>query len=201
MSFTDIAPTFLEAAEVDAADFLQDSPGRSLFDIFFAEGSGMVTPNRLRAFMGREGDLGYPVRCIRTPQYLYVRNFSPERWPAGNPETGYTGCDSSPTKARILELKEQGEEHYWQLVFGKRPLEELYDIKADSHCLKNLAQEVELKEIKEQLWTELQTELKRTNDPRILDHGDEVFEGREYVGGAPHSWAHYLAGDWQPQKY
>jgi N-sulfoglucosamine sulfohydrolase len=208
LSFADIAPTFLEAAGAETGNFLQDSPGRSLFDIFAAEGSGMVTPNRDRAFMGRErhdmgreGDLGYPVRGTRTPQYLYVRNFAPERWPAGNPETGYTGCDSSPTKTRILELKERGEEHYWQLAFGKRPLEELYDIKADPHCMENLAQRMEFKEVKEQLWGELEAELRRTNDPRILGDGDTAFEGREYVGGAPHSWAHYLAGDWQPQTY
>lgn len=206
VSFTDFAPTFLQAAGVEekrAEEFLVQGPGRSLFDVFDGPAE-----NRRRAYMGRErhdmgraGDLGYPVRCIRTPQYLYVRNFAPDRWPAGNPETGYTGCDSSPTKMRILELKEAGQEQYWQLAFGKRPLEELYDIKADPHCMENLAGKAELRELKESLWNELREELERTGDPRIQGRGDEAFENREYVGGAPHSWAHYVAGDWQPQKY
>ena len=210
VSFTDLAATFLEAAQVDAGTrsaFVDAGAGRSLFDIFDAGGSGVVTDTRDRAFlgrerhdMGREGDLGYPVRCVRTPQHLYVRNFAPDRWPAGNPETNYTNCDSSPTKTRVLELHEAGESGYWQLAFGKRPAEELYDVVADPYCLTNLAADPDLTEVKEQLRQELEAELRRTGDPRIAGDGD-VFERYEYIVDAPHSWAHYLAGDWEPQKY
>jgi N-sulfoglucosamine sulfohydrolase len=208
ISFVDLAPTFLEAAAVQeelTVDFLELLPGRSLFDIFETEGSGGVAPERTRAYMGRErhdmgreDDLGYPVRCIRTPQYLYVRNFSPERWPAGNPETGFTNSDSSPTKTRILELYEHGETRYWELAFGKRPAEELYDIQADPHCMDNLAQQSP--QLCESLWKELEAELRRTDDPRILGNGD-LFETYEYIHDAPHSWAHYLKRDWKPQAY
>ena len=48
--------------------------------------------------LGRPNDWGYPVRAIRTPEFLYVRNYEPDRWPAGNPETGYRNVDDSPTK-------------------------------------------------------------------------------------------------------
>lgn len=204
VSFTDFAPTFLQAAGVeDAEGFGAQGPGRSLFDLFEnrAEKRDRAYMGRERHDMGREGDLGYPVRCVRTPRHLYIRNFAPDRWPAGNPETGYTGCDSSPTKTRILELKAVGEERYWKLAFGKRPLEELYDIQADPHCMENLADRGEYTELKESLWQDLRQELERTGDPRIQGRGDQTFENREYVGGAPHSWAHYVAGDWQPQKY
>ncbi|MBT3288189.1 MAG: sulfatase [Victivallales bacterium] len=204
ISFIDIAPTFADAAGIEV---LAGFSGRSLFDVFAAEGSGMVTPDRQRAYMGRErhdmgreGDLGYPVRCIRTPQYLYVRNFAPDRWPAGNPETNYTNCDSSPTKSRILALKELGDEFYWQLSFGRHPAEELYDIQADPHCMSNLAERPEHAERKESLWQELQAELHRTGDPRIAGNGD-VFESYEYIVDAPHAWKHYLAGDWEQQGY
>lgn len=210
VSFTDFAPTFLEVAGVSERErdaFTKTSPGKSLRDILDTEGSGTVTPNRTRAYMGRErhdlgreGDLGYPVRCVRTPRFLYVRNFAPERWPAGNPETGYTNCDSSPTKTRILELKEQGEERYWKLSFGKRPAEELYDVVADPYCMENLAGEPEFADTKEELWRDLKAELERSGDPRIDGNGD-VFENCDYVGDAWHSWAHYLAGDWKPQNY
>lgn len=209
ISFTDLAPTFLEAAEVadgTRADF-DAGPGKSLFDIFSAEGSGAVTADRQRVYMGRErhdmgreGDLGYPVRCIRTPQYLYVRNFAPDRWPAGNPETNYTNCDSSPTKRRILELHEEGDERFWGLAFDKRPAEELFDVLADPYCLDNLAARKEFADLKESLWRELEAELLRTEDPRISGNGD-IFEEYEYIVDAPHSWAHYLKGDWEPQKY
>ena len=166
-----------------------------------------MTSARRRAYMGkerhdlgREDDLGYPVRCVRTPQYLYVRNFAPDRWPAGNPETGFTNCDSSPTKTRILELKEQEEKGYWNLCFGKRPAEELYDVVADPYCLTNLAQSAEFTHIREELWEDLKTELERSGDPRIFGEGD-TFEHTETAGDPPHSWEKYREGTWQPQAY
>ena len=204
ISFIDLAPTFLEAAGIPKPDYM---PGRSLFDTFAGDGSGTVTTERTRAFMGRErhdmgreGDLGYPVRCIRTPDYLYVRNFAPDRWPAGNPETNYTNCDSSPTKTRIVELKDHGNDHYWRLAFGKRPLEELFDINADPYCLNNLAGDQEYADLKDRLRSELDRLLRDTGDPRILGNGD-IFESYEYIVDAPHSWAHYLAGDWEQPGY
>lgn len=195
ISFTDIAPTILEAAEVPVPD---DMAGRSLFDVFHAEGSGMVTPDRTRAYMGRErhdlgreGDLGYPVRCIRTPRYLYSRNFEPERWPAGNPETNFTNCDPSPTKGRILELKNKGDQPYFELSFAKRPAEELYDVERDPHCMENLAGDPAYAEMKDELWRELKAKLKETDDPRIHGNGD-VFESYEYAGNPGHSWENYV---------
>jgi arylsulfatase A-like enzyme len=204
VSFVDFAPTFLQAAGVDIPGYMA---GRSLFDIFEAAGSGTLTDYRRRVYMGRErhdmgreGDLGYPVRCVRTSRYLYIRNFTPTRWPAGNPETGYTGCDSSPVKARIIELEKEGCRYYWQLAFGKRPLEELYDIREDPRCLTNLAAFPAFQELKDELWQDLRNLLIETGDPRIKGNG-AVFDTYEYYVDAPHSWEHYLKGDWLPQGY
>ena len=210
VSFTDFSLTFLDVASVNSTKrdaFAAVSPGNSLMDILPQASSGTVTTDRTCVYMGRErhdlgreGDLGYPVRCLRTPEFLYVRNFAPERWPAGNPETNYTNCDSSPTKDRILELNAKGEKYYWQLAFGKRPAEELYHIDRDQHCLNNLASKTEFAQIKAELWDTLQAELIRSNDPRILGDGD-IFESFAYVSDAPHSWARYIEGDWHAQQY
>ena len=203
-SFTDVAPTFLELAGATAPAGLA---GRSLTDVLFATGSGTVAANRTRAYMGRErhdvgreGDVGYPVRCVRTPDHLYVRNFKPGLWPAGNPETGFTACDSSPTKARILALKDQGDRKFFDLCFGKRPLEELFDLRTDPHCLRNLADDPAHAALRDGLWAELRAVLAETGDPRIAGQGD-VFDSYEYVGDPPHSWKRYLAGTWEPQSY
>jgi len=203
-SFIDFAPTFLELAGCSVPE---DLPGRSLTDVFAATASGMANPERQRAYMGRErhdlgreGDKGYPVRSIRTPTHLYSRNYAPERWPAGNPETGFTNCDSSPTKTRILELKEQGDERFWQLSFGKRPGEELFDIVADPYCMENLAEQPAYAELKENLRAELAAVLRETGDPRGAGNGD-VFDNAEYTGKAPHSWQNYVAGTWEPQSF
>jgi len=198
-SFIDLAPTFLELAGVPAPEGIA---GQSLTDVFQGLGAGRdrAFMGRERHDMGRENDAGYPVRCIRTPQFLYVRNFEPTRWPAGNPETGFTNCDGSPTKDRILELHEQGNDFYYNHAFAKRPLEQLFNIIADPFCMTNLADDPAFAETKESLWQELKTKLEETGDPRIFGHGD-IFDAYEYVDKAPHSWAHYLNGTWTPQAY
>jgi N-sulfoglucosamine sulfohydrolase len=199
-SFIDLAPTFLELA---GANIPEGVAGKSLADVFQnSENTGRdrAFMGRERHDMGRENDAGYPVRCIRTPQFLYVRNFEPDRWPAGNPETGFTNCDGSPTKDRILELHEQGEEFYFNQAFGKRPLEQLFDVVADPFCMNNLATDPALAEIKETLWQELKAKLEETGDPRIFGNGD-IFDSYEYVDKAPHSWANYLNGIWKKQIY
>jgi arylsulfatase A-like enzyme len=194
-SFIDLAPTFLELAGLDIP---REWPGKSLTDIFQGlenRGRDRVLMGRERHDMGRENDAGYPVRCIRTPQYLYVRNFEPDRWPAGNPETGFTNCDSSPTKARIIEQHEQGEDFYYHQAFGKRPLEQLFDVVKDPFCMTNLAADADFAETKAKLWKELEARLKETGDPRIFGNGD-IFDSYEYCGETPHSWANYVAGAW-----
>src|SRR5206468_1723631 len=93
VSFIDFAPTFAELAGASS-----EMTGRSLTGIFRGESDALrdhVLLGRERCDLGRPGDVGYPVRAMRTRDYLYVRNFAPDRWPAGNPETGYADVDES----------------------------------------------------------------------------------------------------------
>ena len=72
--------------------------------------------------------------------YLYIENFAPDRWPGGNPETGYLNTDGGPTKSLILNLRRTGKNtKYWQMCFGKGPAEELYYLETDPDCINNLA--------------------------------------------------------------
>lgn len=204
VSFIDFAPTFLEIAKIDIP---KEWPGMSLTDILFSEEDKFINKERNRAYMGRErhdlgreNDLGYPVRCMRTQEYLYIHNFEPSRWPAGNPETWYTNCDGGPTKKEILHKHAEGDNYYYKLSFGKRPKEELYHIKRDPACMNNLANNEKYQTIKENLWEELSNYLKKTNDPRYFGDG-AIFDQYDYAGDAPHSWEHYLKGDWKTQAY
>jgi N-sulfoglucosamine sulfohydrolase len=116
---------------------MQPVTGTSLTDIFFSDKAGQVNLLRDYALVGKErhdvgrpDDQGYPVRGIFKENFLYLRNYEPGRWPKGNPETGYLNCDGSPTKTYILDTRrKKGIMEYWQLNFGKRVPEELYDIK------------------------------------------------------------------------
>lgn len=184
VSFIDFAATFADVSGIDVdKQGMYPIEGESLNDIFKARKSGQVDPERDKVILGRErndvgrpGDVGYPVRAIAKDGYLYIRNFKTDRWPAGNPETGYTDTDGSPVKSYILNLRRRGENtHYWKLNFGKNPSEELYDLKNDPDCVVNLAGEPEFASIQQELSDLLTTELTRQQDPRILGNGD-VFD-------------------------
>jgi N-sulfoglucosamine sulfohydrolase len=185
VSFTDFAPTFLAVAGLEA---LPEMTGRSFLDLLKSDKSGRIDPKRDRVYVGKErhdigrpNNVGYPVRAIRTTQFLYARNFEPDRWPAGNPETGYRNIDDSPSKSLVLKLDEAGQSEYWRLSMGKRPLEELYDLQKDPHCMQNLIGNTDYEKTRAELWEELRKKLTEENDPRILGHGD-VFDHYPYVG-------------------
>ena len=187
----DFAPTFLEAAGLAIPDTMS---GRSFADILKSEKSGQIDPTRNRMVVGKERhdigrphDVGYPARGIRTPEYLFVRNYEPDRWPAGNPETSYPNCDNGPTKTLITSSFNR----FYRLCFGKRPAEELYDLRSDPDCLKNLANEPALQSLKQQLETEMNASLTRDQDPRILGQG-AIFESYKYLGGRAHSYENWL---------
>lgn len=137
--------------------------------------------------IGRPNDAGYPVRAIRTPDYVYVRNFAPDRWPAGNPETGYTNVDDSPTKTFILSRFD----NFYELSFGKRPMEELYSVTADPHNVKNLAADPKFAEIKRRLRERMEEMLRAEGDPRMLGQAD-FFDTIEYTGPKIHTYAEWL---------
>jgi arylsulfatase A-like enzyme len=188
VSFVDFAPTFLEAAGITPPDSgMQPIAGRSLLDIFRSRGSGQIDPGRDHALVGKErhdvgrpNDQGYPIRGIVTDRWLFLVNFEPDRWPAGNPETGYLNTDGSPTKTTILEMWRGGTDpRFWELSFGKRPREELYDLRQDPACVANLAADPGQAGRKRQLRGWLFDALEAQGDPRMLGQG-HLFEEHRY---------------------
>lgn len=177
----DFAPTFLELAGVDVHPQIT---GRSLAGLLRSENSGRIEAGRdvmlvgkERHDIGRPHDWGYPVRAIRTTEFLFVHNFHPERWPAGNPETGYRNCDASPSKEWIIE--ERG--RWYDLAFGKRPEFELYRVADDPECLHNLADDPAHSEQRATLHQRLDSMLRAEGDPRALGQA-AVFDTYQYLG-------------------
>ncbi len=68
------------------------------------------------------------------------------------------------------------------LAFGKRPAEELYDLRKDPDQLNNVAEKPEYARVKSKLAAALIAELKATKDPRVLGKGD-LFDNYPYYGG------------------
>jgi len=63
----------------------------------------------------------------------------------------------------------------YQRIVGARPSEELYDLAADPYQLDNVAAASAYEAIRDLLATELDTELRRTGDPRVDGRHEEVF--------------------------
>ena len=187
----DFSPTILELAGIDSPDSVT---GRSFADILRSDQGGWIDPRRNRMLVGKErhdlgrpNDWGYPVRAIRTPEYLYVRNYQPDRWPAGNPETGYRNCDASPTKDALL----RGFDKYYRMSFGKRPAEELYRVDRDPECVADLAGDPAHAETKKALRAEMQELLEQDGDPRALGQA-WVFDTYDYTGSRRHAYSTWL---------
>jgi N-sulfoglucosamine sulfohydrolase len=192
VSHTDLAPTFLDAAGLTAPP---EMTGRSLVSLLASGRSGLVETSRDKVFFGRErhasvraGNVGYPSRGIRTAEFLYLRNYEPDRWPAGDPPI-YGDVDQhldiagSPSKRAVVEHGDDpGRTRLFDLAFGKRPAEELYDLKADPWQTNNVAGDRRHIENGKRLRTELERALTGSKDPRALGQGDE-FDRYHYVTG------------------
>jgi len=171
VSLPDLAPTFLEAAGVEPPEGMT---ARSLLGVLKSKKSATVDVTRDRIFSCLEIHCGrYPMRAIRTRDFLYIRNFEPERpvnlcreyWES---ESGY-----SPTWMAVKSLPHESE--IYRRSVGPRPAEELYDVRKDPYQLHNLALEAHYSSITARLSAELESELKRTGDPRIRGRHEEVF--------------------------
>jgi arylsulfatase A-like enzyme len=187
----DFAPTILEVAGVPRAATIT---GKSFLDVLKSSKSGTVDSTRdtmivakERHDLGRPNDAGYPVRAIRTREWLYVRNYEPDRWPAGNPETGYRNVDDSPTKTLLISSFD----NYYKLSFGKRPPEELYHVSEDPECLKNLAGDRAHALTMRALRDRMEKILKEEGDPR-LNGNAAFFDTIQYTGGRKHSYSEWL---------
>ena len=134
---------------------------------------GYALSGRERHTHARFDNLGYPARAIRTEDYLYIRNFKPDRWPAGDPD-GYHDIDDSPTKTLLIENRDTYPALF-ELAVGKRPEEELYALKNDPGCVSNVAQHADHVETCRALRDTLMAALTEQGDPRALGTGD-IFE-------------------------
>jgi uncharacterized sulfatase len=176
VSHADFAPTILEAAGLEVPEQMN---GKSLMNIFTSEKSGQIEQERDKVFTAlerhtycRPDGATYPMRAIRTEDYLYIRNFEPDRWPTGGPDfissnkTTHGDVDACPTKSFMLIKQDEYPTEY-ALGFGKRPTEELYLVKNDLGQVKNMALLPEFKSVKDSLANLLLDRLKATGDPRV----------------------------------
>ncbi|MEZ5324378.1 MAG: sulfatase [Verrucomicrobiales bacterium] len=201
VGFTDITATIYEATGT-TPPIPFPIVGRSLLPMLKIPESGTLDPNRTAVFAARERhsssrylSLGYPQRCIRSDQYLLIRNFKPERWPAvpaqkfanvkfgkdghlsssklGPDYGGYHDIDACPSLTFLVEHREDPSiARFLKLATDRRPSVELYDVRSDPACLHNLADAPEHSALREQLDEQLRAYLTKTGDARVTGNGD-----------------------------
>jgi arylsulfatase A-like enzyme len=176
ITLSDLAPTFLEVAGLPTPAAMT---ARSFADLLRNE--GVAKRDAVFAAMERHdgcrpGGAGYPCRALRTRGYLYIRNYAPDRWPAGDPNPAHCAraipfgeVDPSPTKSLMIDrAADPAMERLHRLAFGKRPAEELYDLSHDPEQLENVAALSEYQQVKSSLAQRLEQFTRQTSDPRAL---------------------------------
>lgn len=176
VNLAELGPTFMEAAGLKP---LKTMTVKSFTNVLMSKRQGQVDPKRDKTFTGRgyhdwkcrADDTGYPARALRTADFLYIRNYEPDRWPSGDPVVcrkgrgKYGEIDKSPTKAFMEKhSKDPRFKELFKLAFEKRPYEELYDLKKDPGQLNNIAAKSEYAKQKRKLVATFEKEFGPTYD-------------------------------------
>jgi arylsulfatase A-like enzyme len=199
VSLTDLARTFLELAGVDAP---RATTGRAWCPSSAEDAPAAEVAARDHVLCGRSATSrdrrrrtsAAPDKSLRTRDFLYIRNFRPDRWPAGTPDAEkaviegrwLADCDNGPTKLFMVDRRNDDPVHrrLHDLAFAKRPAEELYDLRKDPGEMTNVVADAAYAHVKEALAARLVAELEATGDPRVLG-GAERLETYPYYGGSP----------------
>ncbi|UFH53967.1 sulfatase [Spirosoma sp. KNUC1025] len=193
VNLIDLMPTFLDWAGVKERPELD---GISLVPVL----AGQKPIHRSEVFLERErhclcraefdNGAGYPMRAIRTNEYLYIQNFRPDRMPAGdetipNTPSIFGDVDGGPTKIYMMDhRKDAAVKNLFTLGFDKRPAEELYILKDDPYNLHNRAGEAGYAQTTKALGQRLEAWMKQENDPRLGGGGDQI----DKYESTTHAW-------------
>jgi uncharacterized sulfatase len=117
-----------------------------------------------------------------------IRNFHPERWPAGDPQelslnneirkqdNGYFDIDSSPSKEFLIDHQNEKEiAPFFRAAVDKRSEYELFDLKNDPDCMINLVENSSYTDVVMEMKARLTKKLISTRDSR-LGENPEIWE-------------------------
>lgn len=157
-SLIDMMPTTLAAAGVD----LPNLPGLNLL------APDCKGHEQLFAARDRCGDAPDRIRSMRTQEFKYIRNFRPEL-----PYLQHSGYKklSYPVETLMKVMHAQGR---WDAPFmaKTRPKEELYDLTADPHEMKNLAADTAYTEQLSKMRDAVEQWIKDTSDKGAIDESE-----------------------------
>ena len=137
--------------------------------------------------IGRPNDAGYPVRAIRTREFLYVQTTNQTAGRQAIRDRVNRTPRHGPTKQLIVSSYD----NFFSMSFGKRPPEELYLIAEDPQCIKNVATDRKYAQVMRKLRDRMEETLLGEGDPRMLGRAD-FFDTIQYTGPRKHSYENWL---------
>lgn len=160
----DFAPTWLQVAQAQVPEHMQ---GDSLL------GPEVGQRDHVVAARDRCDETDDRIRCVRTRQHKYIRNFHPER-----PYTHFNAYKKQayPVLSLLEVLHAEGKLTPEQAHFmaDARPTEELYDLERDPHEVHNLADDPEHQAILEELRGKLDQWIEQTGDQGAISEDEEI---------------------------
>ena len=186
----DLAPTMLAAAGVP-------KPPKMQGEIFLGDQAG---PPRLYVFGARDrcDETVFRFRTVRDARYRYIRNFTPDRpflQPNEYKQRQY------PVWVLLKELHAAGRLTTAQAVLcaSTMPEEELYDLQADPHEIKNLAQSPPHQDVLKRLRAVLEKWIEESNDQgRTLEPPELAARKGVTKAGTPPNTGYTLDGQTPP---
>ena len=175
VSIIDLTASILDAAGIGVPGYMQ---GRSLFE---EQGESR---DYIVAARDRCDETADRIRCVRTSEFKYIRNFFPER---SYLQTNVYKYRQYPVLTLMRTLQERGQLTAGQAHFmaEKRPVEELYDLQTDPHEINNLAGEekysTELIDLRKRLdnWmNETGDKGEKAEDPAIVEYWTQEAQKR-----------------------
>jgi len=177
VSFVDFAPTVLSLAGVEIPSHMQ---GKAFL------GPQAVEPREyVYAIRDRMAERYDTVRVVRDRQYQYLRNFMPHlSW---SQFVSYT--EEMPTMKVWRKLASEGKLNAVQARYFSptKPVEELYDTKADPYQINNLAGDPRYESVLKRMRAESTAWMRRTHDLGLLP---EYEMHRRAEGRTPYDVAH-----------
>lgn len=185
VGFVDLSSTILDAAGLEIPE---QFVGTSLLGLLNGEAG---EPEYERAvFSGRERhsssrfqNLSYPQRMMRRGDYLVIWSAKPGLYPAGAPQgiedgvlspphSAYFDIDDSMIKRELLARRDDPYiGRFFHLAVDKRPEWQFYNVKDDSECLNDLANDPNHAQVFADYRKQLTDTLTKTGDPRVLGYG------------------------------
>lgn len=144
VSHLDVVPTLVDLAGGEPDPQLE---GQSLVPVL--RGTGAIDPDRVLVTAKDQHDVDDPKRAVRSLSYLYVRNYT-----EGPQLQLAIDLEESPTRRGM------GDAH-----LAPRPVEELYDRRADPHEMTNVAGDPAYEAVRAEYADRLHDWLEHVHDP------------------------------------